>query len=190
AFRMIRIGAIDYTTSAPVIIDNNTDATHIAHVHVGSFGADQDPRIPVSTATRTEFGLRIESPEMPVARTPSDPRPGTRRASTEIWLPFVQITRLHYSDGTTHVLLKGCCPVDDDRTTVHLTVLRDDLDEPDPVDEIVDFELTVEQEDRAILDTVPGGFPLDPRLQSHIKHDRPGIVYRQALGAHVGHPGS
>ena len=69
-------------------------------------------------------------------------------------------------------------------------MLRDDLDEPDPVDEIVDCELTVEQEDRAILDTVPGGFPLAPRLQSHIKHDRPGIVYRQALGAHVGHPGS
>ncbi|MEO1064627.1 MAG: Rieske 2Fe-2S domain-containing protein [Actinomycetota bacterium] len=186
-FRSIRVGAIDYTTSAPVIIDNNTDATHIAYVHAGSFGADQDPRIPVSTATRTDFGIRIDSAEMPVARTPTSQRPGSRRASTEIWLPFTQVTRLHYSDGATHVLLKGCCPVDDGSTTVHLTVLRNDVNDPQPAEAIVEFELAVEREDRAILDTIPAGFPLDPRLQAHVKFDRPGIAYRHALAEHVGH---
>ena len=33
----------------------------------------------------------------------------------------------------------------------------------------------------AVLETLPAAFPLDPRLQAHTKHDRPGIAYRHAL---------
>ena len=41
--------------------------------------------------------------------------------------------------------------------------------------------MAVELEDKAVLETLPAAFPLDPRLQAHTKHDRPGIAYRQAL---------
>ena len=33
----------------------------------------------------------------------------------------------------------------------------------------------------AVLETLPAAFPLDPTLQAHAKHDRPGIAYRHAL---------
>ena len=46
---------------------------------------------------------------------------------------------------------------------------------------IIDFEMAVELEDKAVLETLPAAFPLDPRLQTHSKHDRPGIAYRHAL---------
>ena len=46
---------------------------------------------------------------------------------------------------------------------------------------VIDFELAVELEDKAVLETLPAAFPLDPRLQAHTKHDRPGIAYRHAL---------
>jgi hypothetical protein len=60
-------------------------------------------------------------------------------------------------------------------------VLRNDVDHPADTDSIIEFELTVESEDKAALDTVPAGFPLDPTRQVHTKHDRPGIAYRRAL---------
>ena len=44
-----------------------------------------------------------------------------------------------------------------------------------------DNERAVELEDKAVLETLPAAFPLDPRLQAHTKHDRPGIAYRHAL---------
>jgi phenylpropionate dioxygenase-like ring-hydroxylating dioxygenase large terminal subunit len=189
-FRAIRVGAISYRTSAAVVIDNNTDATHVAFVHARSFGAGQDPLIGTSRVGRTPYGIEVTSERMPVGRTPTAGEPGDRWGRTEIWLPFVQVGRLHYSDGSTHILVKGCCPVDDEHTEVHLTVLRNDVDDPADAAEIVDFELTVEHEDKAVLDTVPGGFPLDPRLQTHTRHDRPGVAYRQALAAHLDGPSS
>ena len=44
---------IRYRASAAAIIDNNTDSTHVAFVHSCSFGADQDPRVPVGSVQRT-----------------------------------------------------------------------------------------------------------------------------------------
>jgi hypothetical protein len=98
-----------------------------------------------------------------------------------MWLPFTMVGRMTYSDGSTHLLVKGCCPVDEGNTDVYLTVLRNDLDDPADTEAVTDFELAVEAEDKAVLDTIPAGFPLDPRLQTHIKYDRPGVAYRQAL---------
>ena len=180
-FERIEVGVIRYRTSAAAIIDNNTDSTHVAFVHSGSFGADQDPRVPVGSVERTSFGISISYPEMPVARTPVSQQPGTRWSVTEMWLPFVQVGRMHYSDGSTHILVKGCCPVEDGVTDVHLTVLRNDLAGSTDTQSVIDFEMAVESEDKAVLETLPPEFPLDPRLQVHTKHDRPGIAYRQAL---------
>ena len=123
-FDRIEIGVIRYHASAAAIIDNNTDSTHVAFVHSGSFGADQDPRVPVGSVKRSAFGISISYGEMPVARTPTSEQPGTRRSVTEMWLPFVQVRRMHYSDASTHILAKGCCPAQDGVTDVHLTVQR------------------------------------------------------------------
>ena len=126
-FDRIEIGVIRYHASAAAIIDNNTDSTHVAFVHSGSFGADQDPRVPIGSVQRSSFGISISYGEMPVARIPTSQQPGTRHSVTEMWMPFVQVGRMHYSDGSTHILVKGCCPVQDGVTDVHLTVLRNDL---------------------------------------------------------------
>ena len=180
-FDRIEVGVIRYHASAAAIIDNNTDSTHVAFVHSGSFGADQDPRVPVGSVQRSSLGITINTGEMPVARTPTSQQPGTRHSVTEMWLPFVQVGRMHYSDGSTHILVKGCCPVQDGVTDVHLTVLRNDLAGSIDRQSVIDFELAVELEDKAVLETLPATFPLDPRLQAHTKHDRPGIAYRHAL---------
>lgn len=180
-YRRIEVGVITYQTTAAAVIDNNTDATHVAFVHAGTFGAGQDPRIAPSEVDRTPFGIRITSPSMSVAETPAARTPGWRRSVTEIWLPFVQVSRMTYADGASHILVKGCCPVDDGHTEVHLSVLRNDVGDDADVRRIIEFELAVEAEDKAVLDSVPAAFPLDPRLQTHIRHDRPGLAYRAAL---------
>ncbi len=55
-FDRIEIGVIRYHASAAAIIDNNTDSTHVAFVHSGSFGAEQDPRVPVAGLTSGNIG--------------------------------------------------------------------------------------------------------------------------------------
>lgn len=180
-FRAIPVGVFRYATGAAAVIDNNTDATHVAFVHSESFGKDQDPRIPVSSVRRRPFGVEFTMDSVTVAASPGATGPASRETSTQMWLPFVQISRFVYSDGRTHILFKGCCPVDDDATDVHLTVLRNDVDDPASVSGIVEFERRVELEDKAMLDTLPAEFPLDPRAQAHSSHDRPGIAYRRAL---------
>lgn len=190
AYRPIRIGVIRVGASAATVIDNNTDATHVAFVHEGSFGAGQDPRIPVSTVQRTDYGVEIATAAMGVAATPGgspdDPalhQDAVRETRTEMWLPFTQIGRFIYSGGHTHVLFKALCPVDDKVTDVHFTVLRDDRDAPADDEAVRRFELTVEHEDRAMLEKLPAGFQLDERALAHTAHDRPGIEYRRALAA-------
>ena len=192
-FRSIRIGVIRVGASAATVIDNNTDATHVAFVHEGSFGAGQDPRIPVSTVRRTDYGIEICTAAMGVAATPGgSPQAGAsvqepvRETRTEMWLPFVQIGRFVYSDGHRHVLFKALCPVADKVTDVHFTVLRDDLDDPADQDAVRRFELAVEHEDRAMLELLPAAFQLDPRALAHTVHDRPGIEYRRALAELLG----
>ena len=67
-------------------------------------------------------------------------------------------------------------------------MLRNDVADPADRQAIIDFELSVELEDKAVLDTLPAAFPLDPKLQAHTKHDRPGIAYRHALTAFLTEP--
>lgn len=187
AFRAIEVSVTRYETNAAAIIDNNTDATHVAFVHAGSFGAGQDPMIMPPLASQTPFGIEITAADFAIAESPGAKEEGSRRTNTEMWLPFTQISRMHYSDGTTHILLKGCCPIEDGVTDVHLTVLRNDVDDPADTEGVIAFERGVELEDKVVLDGLPAEFPLDIRLQTHVKHDRPGIEYRRAL-AELIHP--
>ena len=181
SFRSIEVSVTRYETNAAAIIDNNTDATHVAFVHAASFGAGQDPMITPPDAHRTPFGIEISAAELSIAESPDTKEQGSRQTKTEMWLPFTQISRMDYSDGTTHILLKGCCPIDDGLTDVHLTVLRNDVENPADTEGVIAFERGVELEDKVVLDGLPAEFPLDVRLQTHVKHDRPGIEYRRAL---------
>ena len=80
-FERIEIGVIRYHASAAAIIDNNTDSTHVAFVHSGSFGADQDPRVPVGNGDNAPLSVsrsatgRRRSPALPPR---NDRAPGTR----------------------------------------------------------------------------------------------------------------
>ena len=179
AYRCIPIGPIEVPASAAAIIDNNTDGTHVAYVHRGTFGAGQDPRFAVPHVERTSFGIRIVG-EQPVANRPGEPAPTVRASTTEMWMPFVQLARMHFPDGLVHILFKACCPHDDRSTTVFFSVLRTDTEADASAADIIAFERAVELEDAGVLSTLPAGFPLDVTRQVHTRYDRPGIELRRA----------
>ena len=60
-------------------------------------------------------------------------------------------------------------------------MLRNDLAGSIDRQSIIDFELAVELEDKAVLETLPAASPSTPDSKAHTKHDRPGIAYRHAL---------
>jgi hypothetical protein len=177
-WRAIPVGPISYPCAAPVVVDNNLDAAHVAFVHRATFGAGQDPRIEVASVERTPFGLR-QSSALPVANRPGSDDRTVRASVTEIWPPFVQISRFRFPDRLVHILFKACCPRQDAATDVFLTVLRNDTEADAAADEIVDFEQRVEQEDADMLAAVPAGLPLDVTAQVHLRHDRAGIELRR-----------
>ena len=172
------VGTIDYRCSAAAIIDNNTDVTHVAFVHRGTFGAGQDPQLDAGTARRSPFGLVLEA-ETPVANRPGEDTATVRSSTTEIWAPFVQLSRMRFPDGLVHILFKGCCPTGDATTVVHLAVIRNDTDADAPAAEVARFEMAIEAEDQAMLATLPADFPLDLRAQVHLRHDRGGVLLRR-----------
>jgi phenylpropionate dioxygenase-like ring-hydroxylating dioxygenase large terminal subunit len=181
--RALPVGVIPYRCAAPVVIDNNLDAAHVAFVHQATFGARQDPRIDVASIQRTEFGLR-QSSIVPVANRPGSADPTVRTSVTEIWQPFVQISRFLFPDGLAHILFKACCPRSDSTTDVFVTVIRNDTETDAAADEITDFERRVEDEDARVLATVPPEFPLDVTAQVHLRHDRASIELRR-IYAHL-----
>lgn len=181
AYRAIRIGAFRAPCSAMAVVDNNTDVTHVPFVHAGTFGNGQDPLVPPLPARRTWFGIEVDN-QTPVATRPGDAQASVRTSVTQMWMPFVQVSRMHFPDGLTHLLVKGLCPVEDDLTIVHLTVLRNDADRHPAGDEaaIIALESAIEAEDARMLATLPADFPLAVPDQVHIRHDRGGIELRRA----------
>jgi phenylpropionate dioxygenase-like ring-hydroxylating dioxygenase large terminal subunit len=181
AFRVIPIGAFRAPCSAMAVVDNNTDVTHVPFVHAGTFGAGQDPKVPALPARRTWFGVEVDN-QTPVATRPGDQASSVRTSVTEMWMPFVQVSRMYFPDGLVHLLVKGLCPVDDDLTVVHLTVVRNDAATADGSDVagIVALESAIEAEDARMLATLPADFPLAVPAQVHIRHDQGGIVLRRA----------
>jgi phenylpropionate dioxygenase-like ring-hydroxylating dioxygenase large terminal subunit len=177
-WRSIGAGRITYRCAAPAVIDNNLDATHVAFVHAASIGRGQDPSVGPGEVERTPFGLR-QLGSNPVAGRPGAETATSRTASTEIWLPFVQVTRFSYPEGPRQVLVKACCPRRDDVTDVLLTVLRDDTESDVAAADVVAYERAIEAEDAAVLATLPVAFPLDVTAQIHLPQDRAGVLLRR-----------
>ncbi len=171
---------------APLLVDNNLDPAHIAYVHRGSFGSPATPEVPVADVERTPSGLR-SCYEIPVQARPGELAGTIRYTTTQVEGPFFMVIRIDYPDGVGHIMIKACTPVDDDNTLQLQVVLRSDSEDDRPAADIVAFDAQVWEEDRAVLEHIPG-FQVDLLANIHLRTDRTSIEYRRLLAELLADP--
>jgi vanillate O-demethylase monooxygenase subunit len=77
--------------------------------------------------------------------------------------------------------MNAASPVSARQTRMFAPIARN-FDADQPVQGVYDFNRTVFEEDRAIVEVQkPENLPLDPKLEVHIPADRSSIAYRRGL---------
>jgi phenylpropionate dioxygenase-like ring-hydroxylating dioxygenase large terminal subunit len=178
----------EWRASAPRIIDNGLDVSHVAFVHRNSVGSDSAPRMADVDVERLGISIRFSATyttrvnEIQRANTGIEAAFTTRSTYGELVQPFVFRGVLEYHEtGLRHVLFKTATPVDDDRTLFCQFVARNDDPDAERIDGIVALDRIVQAEDKRLLEAIAADFPLDVHSELHTKADRMTLEYRRAL---------
>jgi len=177
-----------WSASAPRIIDNALDVSHVAWVHRDSVGSAANPRLSDYTVERD--GLRLsfsvsytvavnEQQKINLGLT-SDLT--ERSTHAELVQPLVFRGVLEYHEnGLRHVLFKTATPVDDSTTLFCQFIARSDRPSPEVWADIAGVDRIVQSEDRALLESVRPDFPLEATTELHTRADRMTLEYRRVL---------
>lgn len=178
-----------WQASAPRIIDNNLDHSHVAYVHRSTFGDPADARLPRLDVEPTETGgfrNRVTTEQPGVAaqngRTSDESERLQRVSEIELLAPLTTRTRLWY-EGASHDygFFGTATPIDDQRSIyVRLTGLAGPEDEQ-PWETFHAFGSRVRAEDRFVLESTVADFPVDITSEVHLRSDRPTLEYRKYL---------
>ena len=184
-----------WSASAPRIVDNALDVSHVAFVHRGSVGSAANPRLSDYTVERDGMRLRFEVsyvaavPELQKRNTGITSDLTSRSTEAELVEPLVFRGKLTYHEnGLEHVLYKTATPIDDDTTLFCQFIARNDDPSPDRWDDISAMDRLVQSEDKALLEEIESDLPTDVTSEVHIKADRMTLEYRRILGELAGRP--
>ncbi len=177
-----------WTASAPRIVDNALDVSHVAWVHRNSVGSSANPRLeagPVERDGQTfRFSVTLISQVNEQQKRNTGITADTTRRTThaELVQPLVFRGRMVYEEnGLEHVLYKTCTPIDDEHTLFCQFIARNDDPPPEKWDSITAVDRQVQAEDRALLENVNPNFPVEISTELHTKADRMTLEYRRIL---------
>ncbi len=191
-FRRINVEGQVWTTSATRMVDNFLDIAHFPWVHVGTFGAAQEPRvakIDLGDLGDGWFGYGYEvdasNPAEASAVTRSAEAVVHRWMTTGFHLPFSVRSTIRYEDGLEHILLLISTPIDDLTSWFTFVVWRNDDFSVDP-EEIIAFDRAIGAEDRAMLERVAGVLPLERTALASVQADKASVEWRRRLAELLG----
>jgi phenylpropionate dioxygenase-like ring-hydroxylating dioxygenase large terminal subunit len=160
------------------LVENNFDPGHVAFVHRGTFGNPDRAELTDQVVTREPYGL-VTRGQVPVDSRPGEAGATLRTTISKVYAPFFMHLHITYPDGLQHIMLKAVTPVDDTHCSLAQIVLRTDTEADRPAADILDFDVAVENEDRDMLESLPGEFPLAPHLNAHAQADRNSLALRR-----------
>jgi phenylpropionate dioxygenase-like ring-hydroxylating dioxygenase large terminal subunit len=173
-----------WNTSATRMVDNFMDTAHFAFVHSTSIGAGIDPTVEDFDIERLDdcftgyaYNSYIANPPEAQAMNGDLGPTTTVRVTTGFCLPTTVRGTMAFHNQTRQVLLILCTPVDDDNALFTFVLWRSDDSQPD--DEVVDFELKINNEDRAMLELLDGPLPLTPGSLVSVRSDKGSEVWRR-----------
>lgn len=178
----------EWKASAPRIIDNALDVSHVAWVHRNSVGSAANPRLSDFKVER--HGLAIKFSVSYIAAINEQQKRNTgiqsdltkRTTHAELVQPLVFRGVLEYEEnGLRHVLFKTATPVDDRTTLFCQFIARSDRPSAAVWEDIAGVDRIVQSEDRALLESVNPNFPIEVTTELHTKADRMTLEYRKVL---------
>ena len=188
-FRRINNPVQQWTTSATRLSDNFMDYTHFPFVHTGTFGNSQDtvvPRFEVEQLddgwTGYQYEVDVKNPESAQAISGQTETILHRRMSTAFTLPFSIRSTIHYETGLEHILLLLSTPIDDVNCYFTFVVWRND-DFSVSAEEVIAFDRAIGEEDRRMLERVPGVLPLSQTGVVSVQADKGSVEWRRRFAA-------
>jgi phenylpropionate dioxygenase-like ring-hydroxylating dioxygenase large terminal subunit len=179
----IRMGPYPVAASAPRVIENFLDVSHLMFVHEGLLGDSRYAEIG-DYQVSAEPGGRLRSEEIIVFQPDSDGRGRqvTNRYIYEIMGPM-SVKLEKRTEGTEeefHLYLM-VLPESETTCTAYMVQLRNYAkDVPDEV--FIEFQnRLIEQDKRIVEEQKPELLPLDLQAELHLKCDRVSIAYRKYL---------
>lgn len=175
-------------TSAPRIVDNALDVSHVAWVHRNSIGLNAQSKIELGELLRVDLNLKFsvtigsQITESMKSINGFSGATTRRTVHAELVQPLVFRGRLEYEEnGLVHVLYKTCTPIDDKTTLFCQFIARNDDPLPEFFEEITAVDRQVQAEDRNLLEFVEPDFPIDITEEVHTKSDKMTLEYRRVL---------
>ena len=183
-FQQINCPWIDIAAFAGRQVEGFLDVAHFGFVHLDSFGDPDNTEVPAYTPVRHQYGHSVDywSSVSNYPRGTKQAPPGFRwLRHFDVHLPFTATLVVHFPEGGLLTIMNAASPVSARRTRMFAPIARN-FDTDQPVQAVHDFNRTVFEEDRAIVEVQkPENLPLDPRLEAHIPADRSSIAYRRGL---------
>lgn len=178
----------EWKASAPRIIDNALDVSHVAWVHRNSVGSAANPRLSDFKVERDGERLLFSVSYVAAVNEQQKKNLGiesdltTRSTHAELVQPLIFRGVLEYHEnGLKHVLFKTATPVDDRTTLFCQFIARNDRPSPEMWEAISAVDRTVQSEDKALLENVNPNFPIEVTTELHTKADRMTLEYRRIL---------
>jgi phenylpropionate dioxygenase-like ring-hydroxylating dioxygenase large terminal subunit len=176
-----------WPASAPRIIDNALDVSHLAWTHRNTIGDSSQPRMHNMTVERAGDTLRSRvsyQSRLTEAQRHNTGLTGdftTRTTNSQLIQPFVFKDVMEYENGLRHVLFKTCAPIDDRTSLFCQFIARNDQPDEQKRASIIDLDRRIQNEDRELLAGVRPEFPLDVQTEMHTRTDRMTVEYRKIL---------
>ncbi|ALG89323.1 MULTISPECIES: aromatic ring-hydroxylating dioxygenase subunit alpha [Actibacterium] len=176
-----------WDTSAPRVIDNALDISHVAWTHrntIGDSNASQFESFEIHRdghhlSARISYRARITEALRRNTGLTGDFT--TRVTNSELVQPLMYKDVMEYENGLRHVLYKTATPVDDSHTLFCQFIARNDDPDAEKIAGIVALDRRIQAEDRKLLAGVRPEFPLDIQTEMHTRADRMTVEYRKIL---------
>jgi phenylpropionate dioxygenase-like ring-hydroxylating dioxygenase large terminal subunit len=176
-----------WQASAPRVIDNALDVSHVAWTHKNTVGDSSAPKMQNMVverdgqSVRSRVSYRMRVTEAMRRNTGITSEFAMRVTNSELVQPFVFRDAMEYENGLRHVLMKVATPVDDTHTLFIQFIARNDNPDEEKQAAIIALDRLIQSEDKALLERIRPEFPLQVQTEMHTRTDRMTVEYRRIL---------
>jgi phenylpropionate dioxygenase-like ring-hydroxylating dioxygenase large terminal subunit len=184
-FTRLNTGMQVWNCSVTRIIDNILDVAHFPFTHLGTFGLGQERVVPHfslgpldDTFYGYEYSVVVNNEGDAKTMSGGGEAIISLEMSTGFALPFSARSTMTYESGVEQVLFMTAAPISSERSYYTFVLWRND-DVSTTGRHIVDFELEISREDRAMLENLSGELALGRGDLVDVQSDKASVEWRR-----------
>lgn len=183
-FRRINNPVNPWKASATRMTDNFLDIAHFPWVHTGTFGNAQRTAVEKIDLKDLpngfhgyEYAVVAENPPSAGISSGQSSSSVGRVMTTGFHLPFTVRSTVKYDTGLEHIILLVTTPIDDVNSYFTFVIWRND-DFSISSEDTVLFDRSIGEEDRVMLEKIPGVLPFEHGALANSQADKPSTAWR------------